>query len=109
MYSTTIKQLTGGVKRVMVTRVAHDQPVEFAEVNHSLPVRQDNHSMPTTVTQAMHLLGSGDTEFIHLIASALQEPDGFSYFWEHPPVTSASARRPYEFVVAPAPALQRTR
>ena len=32
MYSTTIKQLAGGVKRVMVTRVAHDQPVEFAEV-----------------------------------------------------------------------------
>jgi len=86
MYSTTIKQLAGGVKRVIVSWVGRNEPVEFAE--------------------AMHLLRSGDAELIQLITSALREPDGISYFWEHPPVTSASARRPYEFVVAPAPALQ---
>lgn len=52
-------------------------------------------------------LWKGNSGFRDLYCSILEESPFEAFFWENPPMTSATLRRPYEFVLIDSPQLAR--
>eukprot|EP00658_Telonema_sp_P-2_P071675 TRINITY_DN60905_c0_g1_i1.p1 TRINITY_DN60905_c0_g1~~TRINITY_DN60905_c0_g1_i1.p1 ORF type:complete len:214 (-),score=43.74 TRINITY_DN60905_c0_g1_i1:368-1009(-) len=66
---------------------------------------------PLPFEDAMRLLHDGDPDLVRLLVDSLRTafPSTTPIFWEHPPVSSSTVNRPYEFSAIPAAGLRGVR